>query len=85
MKTSGSFDKWERDAHVQVSRKGGVSSGAARRAKRAAIEREKLENAALREMLLENDRQHRENMRIIREAKRLLANIQQDQKYSRIR
>lgn len=85
MKISGSFDTWERDALVQISRKGGIASGASRRAKRAAIEREKLENAALREMLLENDRQHRENLRVIREAKRLLANIQQDQKYSRIR
>ena len=75
MKTSGSFDEWERDAHAQVSRKGGIASGAARRAKRAAIEREKLENIALREMRLENDRQHRENIRTIRNAKRLLVKI----------
>ena len=72
MKTTGSFDVWERDAHIQVSRKGGIASGISRRAKRAAIEREKLENVALREMLLENDRQQRENMRVIRKATRML-------------
>ena len=80
MKTSGSFDTWERDTLVMVSRKGGIASGAAQRAKRSAIEREKVENAALREMLLENDRQHRENVRLIREAKRLLADIQRSRK-----
>ncbi len=85
MKTSGSFDTWEREALVQVSRKGGIASGAARRAKRSAIEREKVENIALREMLLENDRQHRENVRLIREAKRLLADIKQSREYVEIR
>lgn len=38
----------------EVSRKAGIASGAARRKKRAAIEREKIENAAIREQAREN-------------------------------
>ncbi len=48
-----------------LSQRAGVASGKARREKRAAIEREKIENVALRE-------QHRENLETIRSAVTLL-------------
>ncbi len=55
-----------------LSQRAGVASGAARREKRAAIEREKVMNAALREQREENRRQQHENARTIRQAARML-------------
>ena len=55
-----------------LSQRAGVASGAARREKREAIEREKIMNAALSEQRKENHRQHHENVRMIRQAARML-------------
>ncbi len=55
-----------------ISQRAGVASGAARRKKREAIEREKIMNAALCEQRKEIQRQHHENVRIIRQAARML-------------
>ena len=52
------FQDYSPDELRAVSRKGGINSGKARRKKRAAIEREKIKNAAIRE-------QHRENWQTI--------------------
>lgn len=69
------FDEYSTAELQTVSRKGGVASGKVRRAKRVAIEREKVENIALREMHAENERQRRENLRVIREGTRLLFEV----------
>ena len=55
------FQDYSPDELRAVSRKGGINSGKARRKKRAAIEREKIKNAAIRE-------QHRENWQTIDQA-----------------
>lgn len=54
-------ERYSPDELRAVSRKGGINSGKARRKKRAAIEREKIKNAAIRE-------QHRENWQTIDQA-----------------
>ena len=69
------FDECSSAELQTLSRKGGVASGKVRRAKRVAIEREKVENIALREMHAENERQHRENLRMICEGTRLLVEV----------
>ena len=69
------FDEYSSAELQMLSRKGGVASGKARRAKRIAIEREKVENIALSEMHAENERQRRENLRMIHEGTRLLIEV----------
>lgn len=64
----GSFATMDKDELREISRKAGVASGAARRRKREAIEREKVENAALREMREEVDRKQRANLRTLRQS-----------------
>ena len=59
------FRDYDAEALRAVSRRTGIASGVARRAKRATIEREKIENVALRE-------QQEENIRTIRETTKLL-------------
>ena len=59
------FNEYDSEELRLISQRAGVASGEARRKKRAAIEREKIENTALRE-------QHRENFQTLREAAKLL-------------
>ena len=62
----------------ETSRRGGIASGEARRRKRAAIEREKVQSIALRETRAEADRQHTKSIRILAEAMRFLQEIKQE-------
>ena len=59
------FNTMPPEEHRALSVRGGIASGAARRRKRAAIEQEKIRNAALRE-------QRHENVEILRAAAKLL-------------
>ncbi len=66
------FREYSPEALRAVSRRGGIASGEARRAKRAAIEREKIENAALREQQAENIRTIRKTARLLLQCRRAL-------------
>lgn len=56
----------------EISRRGGVASGAARRKKRAAIEHERIYNAALKEQEQRNREQHLANVRFLRDMVKLM-------------
>lgn len=58
----------DKDELREISRRAGIASGEARRKKRAAIEREKVENIAIREIREEANKQYRENLRVLRMA-----------------
>ncbi len=66
------FRDYDAEALRAVSCRAGVASGAARRRKRAAIEREKIENTALREQRAENIRTICETTRLLLQCKRAL-------------
>ena len=61
-----------------LSKRAGVASGEARREKAAAIERERITNAAMKKQEAINRRQHRENVRTIREMTSLLGKLQRE-------
>ncbi len=58
-----------------LSQRAGVASGVARREKAAAIERERITNAAMKKQEARNRKQHRDNMKTIREMSALLVEI----------
>lgn len=70
MRHEKSFDKYSADAVRESGRKGGIASGIARREKRQAIEREKIHNAAMREMRMENIRMIYRAAEMLKYAKR---------------
>ena len=61
------FRDYPADELRALSQLAGVASGAARREKRAAIEHERITNAAMKAQEARNQKQHRENMKTIRE------------------
>lgn len=61
------FRDYPADELRALSQREGVASGAARREKREAIEHERLTNAAMKAQEDRNQKQHRENMKTIRE------------------
>ncbi len=72
------FASMDKQELQELSHRGGTASGIARREKRAAIEREKVTNTALREMKAEMKRQDKENLRIISRTLRMLKEIQKE-------
>ena len=72
------FASMAKEELQEISRRGGIASGDARRKRREAIEREKVTNTALREMTAERNRQHKENIRTIRRTTKLLKEIQRE-------
>lgn len=58
-----------------LSKRAGVASGKVRREKAAAVERERITNAAMKKQEAMNRRQHRENMKTIREMMSILGEI----------
>lgn len=72
------FASMDKQELQELSRRGGTASGIARREKRAAIEREKVTNTALREMKAEMKRQDKENLRIISRTLKMLKEIQKE-------
>ena len=61
------FRDYPADELRALSQRAGVASGAARREKRAAIEHERITNAAMKAQEARNQEQHKENMKTIRE------------------
>lgn len=72
------FASMDKQELQELSRKGGIASGNARREKRAAIEHEKVTNAALREMDAAMKRQDMENFRTISRTLKLLKKIKKE-------
>ena len=68
-----------------LSQRAGVASGKARREKRAAIERERITNTAIKKQEERNRRQHRENMMILRETISLLVEVKRTYDRARAR
>ncbi len=66
------FGDYPADELRAISRRGGVASGAARRKKRAAIEHERVTNAALKEQEKRNREQHLANVRFLRDMVKLM-------------
>lgn len=64
------FRDYAPDDLREISRRAGIASGVARREKRAAIEREKVSNIALREQHLENIQTIRQAILILLKARR---------------
>ena len=54
MRHERSFDAYSPDELRKLAQQAGIRSGEVRRAKRAAIEREKVQNTAIRESQMEN-------------------------------
>ena len=75
------FQDYSPEALREISRKAGIASGAARRRKRAEIEREKIENSALREQQEENIRTIRETTRLLLRCKRALDAEKKEHQY----
>lgn len=73
MRHGRSFDTYSPEALREVSRKAGIKSGESRRRKRAAVEREKIKDMALREMQDHVQRENRANIRILRQSIRVLS------------
>ena len=76
MRHARSFDTYSPEVLREISRKGGIASGEIRRKKRAAIEREKITNSALKEMRTEVQRQYVDNLRILRQSVAMLNMVQ---------
>ena len=57
-------------------RRAGVASGAARRAKRAAIEHERVTNAAMMVQEKRNQEQHQSNIRFLRDMTKLILDME---------
>ena len=66
------FATMDKDELREICRRGGVASGAARRKKRATIERERITNAALKEQEKRNREQHLANVRFLRDMVKLM-------------
>ena len=77
MRHERSFDTYSSTALREISRKGGIASGRARRRKRELIEKKKIEDAALRERSVQLDYQYRESLKILCKSIKLLQEAQQ--------
>ena len=70
MKHDRSFDKYASEDLHELARRAGIRSGESRRAKRAAIEKEKIQNIAIRESQIENLLLLHQTMLLLEDVKR---------------
>ena len=62
-----SFDTYTPEELREISRKGGIASGNVRRKRREAIEREKIESTAMKEMRAKTERENLANIKLLRQ------------------
>lgn len=70
------FATMDKEELRALSRRAGVASGAARRAKRAAIEHERVTNAAMMAQEKRNQEQHQANIRFLRDMTKLILDME---------